>query len=153
MRFRTKFAWPQIASNFLWVVLCILNTRIHAEPSGLHSANVVAAWFFGLLLLWSIAAALFTYWDVSDMAIVERRLWNTKSVPWAEINRIAPWPAGKRPNPKMLEVDYTRAGPLSDRGSMIVEPRERADFIAALRKYAPQADFDPTLSQSFVPSN
>jgi hypothetical protein len=42
----------------------------------------------------------------------------------------------------MLQVDYARPAPMSDRGHVLANPEDREQFIRTLRRFAPQATFD-----------
>jgi hypothetical protein len=81
----------------------------------------------------------FTYWDVDDTGLKERRLWNIRTVPWAEITYVR---AASNANPDCLAIDFARSAPVSDRGTITANPIEMTQFIDILRKFAPQASFE-----------
>jgi len=82
-----------------------------------------------------------TYWDLGSFGLHERRLWNTREVPWQEVTHVGAWNP-ERPSSDFLAIDYARPAPISDRGSVIANPEDRQQFIDALRRFAPQASFD-----------
>ena len=98
-----------------------------------------------IALLWAISASLMsilpflTYWDFESDGLRERRLWRTKTIPWAEVTYVGPWESASS---KWVAIEYERKAPLSDRGRVIVTPARRKAFIAALRQFAPQAEFE-----------
>lgn len=83
----------------------------------------------------------FVYWDVESAGLCEHRFWKTKAVPWEEITQVSGFFTGKHPS-LTITVDYSRSAPMSDRGHILADPEDRDQFIAALRRYAPNASFD-----------
>ncbi len=136
MRFRAKFGalgwcWVGLAC-FVVVLLC----------SGLRAGGFGD--FAVLIVLFAMQRVLlhaFTYWDVLSDCLRERRLWNTREVAWREVQHVGGW-RPSQPSSDSLAIDFARPAPLSDRGSIIAHPEDRSAFIAALRKFAPQAAFD-----------
>lgn len=83
----------------------------------------------------------FIYWDVDPEGLRERRLLSTRSIPWQEVVHVGSW-RPNQPASDYLEIDYARPAPISDRGTVIANPEDRSGFISALRRFAPQANFD-----------
>ena len=142
MRFRQKFPALQALSALLWIALVIAWSRENQPASRIGGASVISlvAWLF--ILLWSLAGYFFIWWDITSDGITERRLWNTRSIPWDEVCSVAPWRPRSKTIHDTVEVEYARTGPISDRGSLMLLPREHQSLLAALRARAPHATFD-----------
>jgi hypothetical protein len=109
-------------------------------------------WFSGILsrnigstaCIWTIVASLFIlhhifiYWELDSDSLKERRFWNKKEVAWKEVTHVG----NSAPTSNFLAVDYARPAPMSDHGQIIANPEDRLQFIAALRRFAPNAEFD-----------
>jgi hypothetical protein len=142
MRFRTKFAWLQFANPVLMAGLSFASFHKHSHDSSGQAFHVAGIVLICLAAFYVIA--YFFYWsDVSDSGLVQQRLWNTQTIPWSEITRVAPWRPDK-PSLQQIEIDYVRAGPMSDHGSLVVQPAMRDAFVLELRAHAPQAAFEYT---------
>jgi hypothetical protein len=96
---------------------------------------------FVILASQRVFSQVFIYWDLDSDFLRERRLWNKREVAWKEVTHVGSWHP-KQPSSDYLAVYYARPEPMSDRGSIIANPEDRAQFVAALRRYAPQAKFD-----------
>src|ERR1700739_1113399 len=85
---------------------------------GWISANPHRYFDGAIALLWAISASLmfilpfFTYWDFGSDVLRERRLWRTKTIPWAEVTYVGPWESASS---KWVAIEYERKAPLSDR--------------------------------------
>ena len=99
----------------------------------------------GHLLLatgWLILAGLgnfycmFVYWDFSPEGLTARVLWKVKRIPWQSVRSV-----GKlgyfRDN---VKINYGHS--IEDYGNLVTTPANREKFIAALRQFAPQAEFE-----------
>jgi hypothetical protein len=100
-----------------------------------------------LLIIWVISGLLealrirFVYWDLSPAGLRERRLWQVRQVAWEDVTRVANWyPDYISSN--YLEVHMVRNPRTSRRGSIVVNPERREEFIQVLRRFAPQARFE-----------
>ena len=136
MRFRAKFGalgWCYVGLACFFAFLWISGDR--------HVGFVSLVLGFSLLTLQRVLNHIFVYWDIDSIRLFERRLWNTREIPWCEITNIASW-TPDQPSSDFLEVSFARPAPMSDRGSVIANPEDREAFIAALHKFAPQAEFD-----------
>jgi hypothetical protein len=138
MRFRAKFGalgwfWAGLACS--WVIAAAFK-HSHSE-FGIH--GVTAALCASPRLL-QVLARFFTYWDLDSTGLHERRLWYRKEIAWEEVTHVGGF--NGRPSASMLEVDYFRAAPMSDRSRILANPDDRRGFIQELRKFAPQADFN-----------
>ena len=141
MRFRGKFKWLQLSASILWLVMCLL--WFHKHP---HDGIGQAYLLLGILQL-SIATAqvtsyFFTWWDVTEEALVQHRYRSERTIPWSEITRIGPWHPGKKPQYNWLEVSFARAAPISDRGNLLIQAEDQDSLLRALRAHAPQAAFE-----------
>lgn len=83
----------------------------------------------------------FIYWEIDNDGLRERRLWHSKQVPWQDVVHVGSWHPNQ-PSSDYLEIDYARPAPMSDRGSVIANPEDRSGFLAALHRFAPNADFE-----------
>ena len=99
-----------------------------------------------IALLWAASAIVwmsvpaFTYWDLEGAGLREHRpFWKTKTIPWSEVTYIGPWESASS---KRIAIEYERKAPFPDRGRIIATPARRQAFIAALRRFAPQAEFE-----------
>jgi hypothetical protein len=84
---------------------------------------------------------IFIYWDVDDDGLRERRLWKTKEVAWRNVRHVGAWNPSQ-PASDYLAIDFARPAPTPGRSRIIAHPEDRTAFIAALRRFAPQAVFD-----------
>lgn len=133
MRFRPKFG----LQGWSWVALGCLSTLLLARA---HSNRLLwSVW--PILALQFIFGKVFIYWEVDASGLHERRFWRRKEIAWDEITHVGSW-IPSQPGSDYVAVDYGRPAPMSDRGSVIANPADRAEFIAALRRFAPQADFE-----------
>jgi hypothetical protein len=136
VRFRAKFGllgWCWVGLASFVVVLWI---------SGLRS-RALGGLAIGCVLLASerVLVQRFIYWDVDDDGLRERRLWKKKEVAWRNVRHVGAWNP-KQPASDYLAIDFTRSAPAPGRSRIIANPEDRAAFIAALRRFAPQAAFD-----------
>jgi hypothetical protein len=136
MRFRAKFG----ALGWCWAglagfVLVLWSSGLRTGGFGGFSVLIV------LLAIQRVLLHAFVYWDVLSDGLRERRLWNTREVAWREVQHVGGW-RPSQPSSDSLAIDFARPAPLSDRGSIIANPEDREEFIAALRRFAPQAAFD-----------
>lgn len=137
MRFRAKFdllSWAYVALA-LFVLALTLSPGHHNEVMRFF----VVSWT--ILAALKILSQIFIYWDVNSACLREQRPWNEKKIPWEEVTRVSAWNP-KQPSSDVLAIDYVRPAPMSDRGSIIVNPEDRQQFLANLRRSAPQATFD-----------
>jgi hypothetical protein len=150
MRFRSKFAWLQLAQAVLWAGLGFAWFVKHS-----HAA--IGQAYFGLgilqtaLAIYCLASYFFTWWEIDEAGLIQHRLWSARTILWNEITRVGPWQPGKKPRYKwavdktrysyrFLAVDYM--GPASDHGELVIQPADRDALVRALRTHAPQAEFD-----------
>jgi hypothetical protein len=131
VRFRAKFGWV----DWVWIVTASVVTV--AWVIGRRSSTLFL-FVFGLNALIRIVSQVFVYWDVDSSSLREHRLWSTKEVAWQEVARVGLW----TPKSTVLEIEYARDAPLSDRGTVIANPGDREQFLAAIHRFAPQAAFE-----------
>lgn len=133
MRFRRKFGalgWCTVGLACLEVVLWL---------SGLRSETLTFLALSSVLIaLRQSVSYLWTYWDFDDEDLCERRLWRKRKVAWREVTHISQWAQ----NSNYLIVDHTQLEPMSDRGTIVANPEDRAGFLRTLHRFAPQARFD-----------
>jgi hypothetical protein len=143
MRFRQKFPTVRILSAVMWIVASSAWLSKPHAIAGIRGAYSIVGFLWLVLLIIYLTSYFFTWWDITDDGLAERRLWNTRLIPWIEVRHIGLWrPVNKalaKPRANTLEIEYTRPGPMSDHGSIFLPPRERQSFLLALRTHAPQA--------------
>jgi hypothetical protein len=117
----------------------------------LYSCILVGSWFFHWHMSWPIGEKLagtamilvalqvalsryFIYWEIDSAGLRERRYWIVKEVAWVEVTHVGSFPRNS-PTSDTLEVDYIR-------GRIVAKPEDRREFISALRRFAPQANFE-----------
>ena len=159
MRFRAKFQGPQFAAAAMWIGMSC--AWIHKPNAGqaIRGAYVVSGILWLLLGISYLANYFFTWLEIGDNGLIQRRLWSVRVMPWNEITRVCSWHLGKIPSPlgrrryradsirrisdHWLSVDYARAAPMSDRGELVFQPAVREALVRALRAHAPSAEFEP----------
>ena len=144
MRFRSKLGlafWLNFFTCSLWISTATMSIRRHPR-SDVVSLQWICAITYLLLVLLNTAQYIFTWWDIRETGLFERRFWTTKSIPWSEIARIRPWQPYKRAIPNTIEIMYHRDPPLSDGGSLIANPASIPQFLEALQTLAPRAVYD-----------
>ena len=139
MRFRTKFG----AQGVFLVSLAILYAYFAFFG---HVARLQPFWGFtaAIYIWWALLRVLsqiFNYWELDADCLRQRNFLGVKEIPWQEVTRVGSFPP-KHPASSMLQVDYARPAPMSDRGYVLANPEDREQFIRTLRRFAPQATFD-----------
>jgi Bacterial PH domain len=141
MLVRSRFAWLQLATAVIWIALSL--SGFHKHP---HDGIGHGYLLLGILQLfiasYYIAGYFFVWWRIDDSGLTQRRIFNTRTVPWNEITRIGPWQPNGKPIPQWLAVEYARPAPMSDRGQLLIQPTDRYALVRALRAHAPQADYE-----------
>ena len=131
MRFRAKFGLV----DWFWILTTCVITL--AWITGRRSSTLFL-FVFGLNALIRVVSQLFIYWELDSSGFREHRLWSTREVAWQEVARVGLW----NPRSTVLEIQYARDAPLSDRGTVIANPGDREQFLAAIHMFAPRAAFD-----------
>jgi hypothetical protein len=142
MRFRAKFQWLQVTTAILWIGLSYAWIHRATAPPGLRVTYLLTGIVQLFALLFYVAMYV-TSWEIDEDALVQRRLWSARRVPWDEIARIGPSYIGKNPKRTWVEVEYARSAPMSERGTLLLQPEDRDGLIQELRSHAPQAEFEP----------
>ncbi len=129
-------------SAVIWIVL---------GCSGMFHGSIakLLALIYSSFLFAAAAGQFLTYWELHPDALYERRLWQTRTIPFDQIAAIkAESPAGK-PAPGWLKVLYKSPFPFFetgqnalDRGTLLLAPAHRSELLSALRHAAPQATFE-----------
>lgn len=141
MRFRGKFHWLQAATSALWIGLSCAWIHKSSAPPSLRVTYLITG-ILQLCALLFYLSTYFTWWDIGKDELVQRRLWGVRRIPWDQIARVGPWRLSKKPRYTWIEVDYVRPSPLSDQGTLLMQPEDREALISALRSHAPQAEFE-----------
>jgi hypothetical protein len=136
MRFRTKFGTAAYAHDSLALIAAA------AWFGGLHS------WWLGAIAVGLNVGALsglfyhaFVWWDVDATCVRARYFLSIREVACKEVTHVGGWNA-KDPSSRYVAIGYCRPAPLPDFGQIVAHPGDREQFIATLRRCAPQAAFD-----------
>jgi hypothetical protein len=92
---------------------------------------------FGAVLCFSLP--LFNYLDCESIGLRAHGLWRTKVIPWKDVTHVGPV---KPKLPKFIVIEYAREASLTGRGHIGFAPKKREVFVAALRQFAPHAEFE-----------
>jgi hypothetical protein len=124
----------------MWFGLCL--ARFHKQP---HEAIGWAYLVIGIIWLLVMALLVGSYlsfsWEIGDSGLVQRIFWSERTIPWDEITRVGLWGQTKRMRGTLV-LAYARTGPMSDRGTLRIQPVEFDALVRVLRDHAPQAEFD-----------
>lgn len=83
-----------------------------------------------------------TYWELDKTSLRQRKLWKKKEIAWRDVTRV-----GKLGfTGKDVMISYGRVP--EDCGYILVNPCNRGRFLSALRRFAPQAEFDDSIDRS-----
>jgi hypothetical protein len=136
MRFRAKFG----ALDWCWIGTACLFAALWFSGHLSGIAGLFALYFVSMTAFRALSQ-VFIYWEIDSERLRERRLWHTKEIPWPEIVHVASWHP-RQVSHDYLEIDYARPAPMSDRGSVFANPEDRTGFLAALHRFATEADFE-----------
>ena len=75
------------------------------------------------------------------MSFRAHSFWTLKEVPWEEVTHVGSY-FPIQPSSDLLAVEHARPAPMSDSGRILADPQDREQFLATLRRYAPQATFE-----------
>jgi len=134
MRFRPYIGWI----GWLGIAAFSLKSTVHVLQyflSGHQTQDLVLAALWLITPLLGATYYLFVYWDANPSGLIARRLWKVKRIPWQSVRSV-----GRHP----LFVGHVMVSyghPNEDCGRLLAAPANRTEFIAALCKYAPQAEF------------
>jgi hypothetical protein len=133
MRFRQKTRLIDQAMVVLGLLFLLRIAFVH------HFSASSQLWMMvlPLLALEIVLDKSFIYWECNSSGLRERRFWRIKEVPWEEVRQVGRW----RPKAETVAVIYAHPAPLSSSGCIVANPADRAGFLAALRRFAPQAEF------------
>jgi hypothetical protein len=136
MKFRTKFGalgWFSVSLACLYGYTVLLTGKSRSTLG--ISAAVWIAW-----AALRIFTYVFTYWEADITGLCRHGFFATRHIAWDDIEHVGGF--NGRASAAMWTVDDSREAPVSDRGQIMANPADRLEFIAALRKFAPQADFE-----------
>jgi hypothetical protein len=149
MRFRAKFgildcAWLALGS----FVVLLYATGPHHATRTLRAYVVVWTAIIAVHLL----LRAFIFWDVAADGLHVRRLWSSRTIPWNQIISVEPWP-DVRSVRGSIAIDFSSPAPLSTSGRVVAHPGRLDEFLAALRRYAPQASISVPSGSTLFPSS
>jgi len=137
MRFHCKFGWVG------WLMLALAGMNLIESLFTLHrfgrleTADLISITCLGLCALLAILSKIFVYWDLDATGLHANRFWVHKDVAWPEVALISQYSN----NPDCFAIHYSWSPPMSNQGKIWANPADRAGFLAALRRFAPQAEF------------
>ncbi len=137
MRFRPRFGvigWFTVAPA-LFVCLLWANGGNHLSRV---LPCVAVAW--ALMALLRIGAYFFVFWQMDPEGLFERRFWNTRVIPWRDVVLIQG--LCDAPSSDYVEVFVHQPGLQAAAQPLLANPGDRAQFLAALHRYASLARFD-----------
>jgi hypothetical protein len=138
MRFRAK---PASASWLLLVIAAIQFALALGRILPPHHSQSVFEGFIDLFtgLLWVLIFYIpyTTFWEFDADGLKQRRLWIDTRIGWREMTRVVnSW------SPTYdLKIEYQRHGFGSKIGRILASPRDRDQFLDALHRFAPQAQY------------
>jgi len=78
-----------------------------------------------------------TFWELDADGLRQRRLWINRRIGWQEVTRVVnSWSPAYD-----LKIEFQRHGFGSRKGCILASPREHDQFLDALHRFAPQAEF------------
>jgi len=141
MHFRAKFQAislihvPLPCLNFIfWLYEKHTNSPHHFECGLTTILMAITA------LLWFLKTN-FTYWELDSTSLRQCWLWTRTEIGLRDVTRVGLMDY-KHPAASGLEIDYVHPGPMIERKSLHAAPKDREEFLATLRGFAPQATFD-----------
>jgi hypothetical protein len=149
MRFRAKFGildWARLALGSFVVLLYATGSH--------HATRMLGAY----AVVWTVIITVhlllraFIFWDVFAVGLHERRLWSSRTILWNQISSVEPWP-DNRSGRSSIAIDFSSPAPLSTSGRVVANPGRLDEFLAALRRYAPQASISVPSSSTLFPSS
>ncbi|MGA3082700.1 MAG: hypothetical protein ABSD44_15220 [Terracidiphilus sp.] len=116
---------------------------VYASVCARHIDDYAVMMFisFAALGLLSILSLCFVYWELDASCIRIHRFWSVREIAWGNVTQIVNLHPDYAPS-NYLEIHYIRSALKSNQGSIIANPKDRPQFLAALRQFAPQAKFD-----------
>jgi hypothetical protein len=142
MRYRARFQLSQLFTAAVFIAMGVGRLlRLHAD-AGMRSTYLLLGLIWLCLGAVNLATYFTTWWEIGEDGLAQGRLFGVQRVPWTEVTRIGPWQPGKKPQLSWIEVDYVRAAPMSDKGTLLLRPAQREDLLRSLRAHAPQAQFE-----------
>jgi hypothetical protein len=135
MKFRHKF------EKINWVMPALAIPQIALELSSHHDSTifkafVVSSWVSVILLY--VYAWLFPRLELDAFRLRRRGLFRTKEVSLAEITRVK----NLGFSTDRVQIEFRPPDSFVETRSIVVNPADRTDFVAALRQVAPRATFE-----------
>ena len=138
MKFRTKFGalgWFSVSLACLYGYTVLLTGKSRLDPGNLCRCLVSPGPRFG-------SSPTSSHTGKRTLPVcAATRFFATRHIAWDDIKHVGGF-NGREASAAMWTVDDSREAPMSDRGQIMANPADRLEFIAALRKFAPQADFE-----------
>ena len=137
MLFRRKFGFV----GWFWVSMASLSGFLLTVNRHFGSLAYI------MCVTWTVSGVLqilswrFVSWELDAGCLRVHKLWIVKEIAWDKVTHVGSW-YPKYISSKYLEVHYVRSGPRSDRASIVTNPKDQVQFLAALRQHAPQAEVD-----------
>lgn len=139
MKFRPKFVDDK--PRLIILVWVGLNTglRLALEVIRPSTSNLsLAAGWLALFILGTgfILALRHIYWQLTPDCLIVRKLWRKKEILWGEVTEVG-W-LGPMSGTFRLSVGHR----IEEYDRIYFEPSDQTGLADALRKFAPQANFD-----------
>jgi hypothetical protein len=141
MKFRTDFGalgFYMVMAGFWFLSLLVGRNHSNSWSNKLACALIL------LGVLFSVFRFQFVYWELSPQCFREHRFGTIREIPWHEVTQVVSIPPNKALS-KSLVVEFCHNGevtPFTGRDRILATPGDRDGFVAELRRFAPQADFE-----------
>jgi len=136
MRFEPRFGLGDLYTFSIGCLfLCLgLASRFSGSSRSWSIGEIVTAIVYILVALFLALRRYSVYWEVNSDCLRARSFWTVKEVAWVEVTHVGSFPKNS-PSSDTFAVDYIR-------GQIVADPEDRQQFISALRRFAPQAEFE-----------
>jgi hypothetical protein len=78
---------------------------------------------------------LFVYWDVNPDYLIARKFWKVRRISWQSVRSVGKLGVFA----DNVKINYGHS--IEDYGNVVAYPANRAEFVVALRRLAPLAEF------------
>jgi hypothetical protein len=136
MRFRPKFGLFE-TYTLIGGVFCL---SAFVKAWFFHANYHFSIWeglegtLFILSSLYLVLNRFLVYWEIDSTGLRARTFWIVSKIAWIEVTRVCGYPS-ERPSSDSVQVEYMG-------GQIVANPEDRFAFISALRRFAPEAEFE-----------
>jgi hypothetical protein len=136
MRFRAKFVpetWLLLLLCGIYAALGLDRILAHRDHWHLGVINLIMA----VLAVLAVCSQRTVLWEMDTEGLRHRRLWIYTQIGWQDVTRVESlWSSTFD-----LKIEYNRHGFGPKVGRILTNPADRDAFVAALHRFAPQAEF------------